>query len=100
VNTYQDHRSTEVFTLPDTANASIPKHIRDKFPQDDLGRVLFFTKPPIVHDWTVRGKDGQVLKHTEKYLKAKEERERAREERKRSREEEKERLDGAKRARV
>ena len=47
---------------------------------------------------TVRGSDGQPLRHTEKYLKAKEEKERMREERKRAREvEEKERVKAAKR---
>ena len=83
------------------ANASIPKDIRDRFPQDDQGRVLFFAKPPVVHDMTVRGKDGQPLRHTEKYLKAKEQKERLREERKRAREaEEKARLETYKRLKV
>jgi hypothetical protein len=45
---------------------------------------------------TVRGKEGQVLKHTEKYLKAKEERE----ERKRARDLEKTRAQAAKRVKV
>jgi chromatin structure-remodeling complex subunit RSC1/2 len=73
-NPYADQRHIEVFTLSDTANASIPAHIRDHLPQDDSGRVIFFTKPPVVHDFTVRGKEGTVLRHSEKYLKAKEER--------------------------
>lgn len=99
-STYPDFRAAEVFVLSDTANASIPKHIRDKFPQDDQGRVLFFTKPPVEHDMTVRGKDGQVLRHTEKYLKAKEERERLRAERKRLGETEQPTLEATKRVRV
>ncbi|KIW27945.1 uncharacterized protein PV07_07640 [Cladophialophora immunda] len=85
--TYPDQRVAEVFVLSDTANESIPKHIRDQFPQDDQGRVLFFTRPPVLHDMTVKGKDGQPLMHTEKYLQAKKEKERLREERKRAREE-------------
>jgi len=62
---------------------------------------LFFTKPPVVHDRTVRGSDGQPLRHTEKYLKAKEEKERMKEERKRARKAEgKERMEVGKRVRV
>ncbi len=100
-STYPDHRAAEVFVLSDTANASIPKHIRERFPQDDQGRVLFYTKPPVVHDTTARGKEGQVLKHTEKYLEAKQERELLKAERKRAREvEEKSRQEAVKRVRV
>jgi chromatin structure-remodeling complex subunit RSC1/2 len=81
---YPDHRAAEVFVLSDTANASIPPEIRKKFPQDDQGRVLFFTKPPVVHDLTVKGKDGVPLRHSERYLIDKAERERLRAERKRA----------------
>ncbi|OAP65436.1 hypothetical protein AYL99_01408 [Fonsecaea erecta] len=100
-NVYPDQRFADVFVLSDTANESIPKHIRDQFPQDDQGRVLFFKKPPVLHDLTVRGRDGQPLRHTEKYLLAKKEKERLREERKRARAEaEKAEKDAMKRARI
>jgi hypothetical protein len=70
----QEQRAVEVFVLSDAANASIPKHLRDRFPQDDQGHVLFFTKPPVVADNIIRGRDGQPLAHSEKYLAAKAER--------------------------
>ena len=62
---------------------------------------MFFTKPPVVHDVVVKGKEGQVLKHSQRYLVAKMERERLREERKRARQMEVGgKLEGAKRVRV
>ncbi|KIW89416.1 uncharacterized protein Z519_10270 [Cladophialophora bantiana CBS 173.52] len=99
---FPDQRVAEVFVLSDAANESIPKHIRDRFPQDDQGRVLFFTKPPVLHDMTVRGRDGQPLRHTEKYLAARKEKERLREERKRARAEAEkaDKTDAMKRARI
>jgi chromatin structure-remodeling complex subunit RSC1/2 len=83
----QDQRGTEVYVLSNIANESIPKHIRDRFPQDDEGRVLFFTQPPVLPDTLVRGRDGQPLAHTEKYLAAKAERDKIVATRKRAREE-------------
>jgi chromatin structure-remodeling complex subunit RSC1/2 len=86
--------------LSDVANASIPERIRERFPRDDQGRVLFFTKPPRVPDQIVRGRDGQPLAHSEKYLAAKAERDKLIATRKRAREEEeKKKLAEAKRAR-
>ncbi|KIV82064.1 hypothetical protein PV11_04200 [Exophiala sideris] len=82
-----DQRAAEVFVLSEAANATIPKHIRERFPHDDNGRVLFFTKPPIVPENIVRGRDGQLLAHTEKYLAAKAERDKVTATRKRAREE-------------
>lgn len=71
-------REQDVFVLPDIANDSIPKSIRDQFPQDSQGRVLFFTKPPVlsdqaIYDTHVASKTKQ-LTHSEKYLAAKAER--------------------------
>ncbi len=85
----QDQRGAEVYVLSNIANESIPKHIRDRFPQDDEGRVLFFTQPPVLPDTVVRGRDGQPLAHTEKYLAAKAERDKIVATRKRARQEEK-----------
>lgn len=97
-NNVPDQRAAEVFVLSDTANASIPQHVRDRFPQDDQGHLLFFTKPPAIHDTVVRGRNGEALAHTEKYLAAKAERDKIIATRKRAREEEEEVL-GLKRAR-
>lgn len=44
---YRDPAPIEVYTLPDSANASIPPEIRNQFQRDDQGRVLFFTTPPV-----------------------------------------------------
>ncbi|KIW11041.1 hypothetical protein PV08_10340 [Exophiala spinifera] len=90
-------RGSEVYVLSNIANESIPKHIRDNFPQDDEGRVLFFTKPPTLPDPVVRGRDGQPLAHTEKYLAAKAERDKLIAARRREREE---MLGSAKRRRI
>lgn len=67
-------RPIEVFHLSDTANAAIPASIRAQFHQDDQGRVLFFSTPPLD---IVSGK-GANLGHSLKYLAAREEREKAR----------------------
>jgi chromatin structure-remodeling complex subunit RSC1/2 len=47
---YRDPPPIEVYTLPDAANLSIPAELRDQFQQDDTGRVLFFTAPPVSVD--------------------------------------------------
>ncbi|KAG9527593.1 Bromodomain-containing protein, partial [Aureobasidium melanogenum] len=44
---YRDPVPIEVWTLPDTANASIPPEIRDMYQTDDQGRILFFSAPPV-----------------------------------------------------
>lgn len=64
--------------LPESANNAIPAELRSRFPQDDQGRVLFFTKPPVVHESVVydrvaRGSPKR-LAHSERYLAAKRER--------------------------
>ncbi|KAL1303346.1 hypothetical protein AAFC00_006745 [Neodothiora populina] len=46
-SSYRDPAPIEVYTLPDVANASIPPSVRQQFEQDDQGRVLFFTAPPM-----------------------------------------------------
>jgi hypothetical protein len=84
----QDRRAPEAYVLSDTANESIPKDIRDQFPQDDHGRVLFFTRPPIDTRHMITGRTasdkGKPLMHTTKYLEAKEARDKLLSERKRS----------------
>lgn len=76
-----EQRATEAYVLSDTANESIPKDIRDQFPQDDQGRVLFFTRPPIdtrhIVSGRTEGEKGRPLIHTESYLEAKAARQKA-----------------------
>ena len=73
--TAAERRAPEAYVLSDTANESIPKDIRDQFPQDDQGRVLFFTRPPIDTRHTISGRKSadrdQPLVHTDQYLDAK-----------------------------
>lgn len=80
-------RHHETYVLSDAANAAIPKDIRDRFPQDDEGRVLFFTKPPLDTRRMVTGRSerekSQPLAHTKEYLDAKAERDKLIKERKR-----------------
>lgn len=68
-------RYHETYVLTDTANNSIPKDIRDRFPQDDEGRILFFTKPPQDTSHIVTGRSlaekNTPLAHTPEYLEAK-----------------------------
>ena len=72
-------RDQDVFVLPDSANNAIPADLRSRFPQDDQGRVLFFTKPPVVHETVIYDKvargSPKRLAHSERYLAAKKERE-------------------------
>jgi len=73
--------------LSEAPNASIPKHIRDQFPQDDNGRVLFFTTPPVdtrrIIESGAEGEKGRLLAHSAAYL-AVQEREKMVAERKRA----------------
>ena len=75
---YRAPQPVEVYVLPDHANASIPADVREQFQQDDQGRVLFFTAPPINNPGFVKD-DGQAIGHSARYLamKAKREAQRA-----------------------
>ncbi|KAL9626303.1 MAG: hypothetical protein Q9164_007904, partial [Protoblastenia rupestris] len=79
-------RHPEVYVMSDAANASIPLEIRQQFPCDDNGRVLWFTTPPLNNTVTpldvVSPKNGKPLAHTPVYLAAKEKRKKLIEERK------------------
>lgn len=46
-NVYNAPRAPEVYTLADNVDAAIPKEVREQFQQDEQGRVLFFTAPPL-----------------------------------------------------
>ncbi|KAJ5306613.1 hypothetical protein N7508_005628 [Penicillium antarcticum] len=90
-------RPVEVFHLSDAANASIPEDIRHQFHCDDLGRVLFFSAPPV--DYIPASP--QTLGHSLKYLATKDDHQKKVEERKRKLAEEKnEREESAKRHRA
>lgn len=64
--------------MSDAANSSIPLEIRQQFPCDDHGRVLWFTTPPLnitpAPSQLISPKDGKPLAHTPEYLAAKEKR--------------------------
>jgi chromatin structure-remodeling complex subunit RSC1/2 len=88
-------RHPEVYVMSDAANSSIPLSIRQQFPCDDHGRVLWFTTPPLNNPpglaEVVSGRDGKVLAHTPEYLAKREEKRKLIEERRMEREKERER---------
>lgn len=61
----------------------IPAEIREQFPQDEQGRVLFFTTPPVDTQHVMQGRTsaekGDQLAHSLRYLAVKADRERERE---------------------
>ena len=59
----------EIYALSDTANAAIPDDIRRQFHQDEAGRVLFFTSPPL--DVQKPIKPGDAVGHSVRYMAAK-----------------------------
>lgn len=60
---YRDPPPIEVYILPDQANLSIPTEVREQYQRDELGRVLFFTAPPVA---TAESSD--VAGHSVRYL--------------------------------
>ena len=58
--------------MSESANNMIPAEIRAQFPQDEQGRVLFFTTPPVNTTHIVEGRStaekGGQLSHSLKYL--------------------------------
>ncbi|KAF4537579.1 Chromatin structure-remodeling complex protein rsc1 [Lasiodiplodia theobromae] len=87
---YKPAQAIEVYRLDDHTNATIPPRIRAQFQQDEQGRVLFFTAPPI--DALPPGSGGSDaegnagaggLAHDVRYLAAKKKREALLRERKR-----------------
>jgi len=65
-NTYNPPRPTEVWTLADTANSSIPLDIRAQFHHDEYGKIIFFTSPPL--DANPVPEEVQNLGHSLRYL--------------------------------
>jgi chromatin structure-remodeling complex subunit RSC1/2 len=65
-NTYNPPRPVEVWTLADTANASIPVDIRAQFHHDEYGKIIFFTSPPL--DANPVSEEVQNLGHSLRYL--------------------------------
>lgn len=86
-NTTVMERTAEAYVLSSVANESIPRSLREQFPRDDLGRVLFFTQPPMSTEHMISGSTDREqrvpLRHSEKYeqaraLRQQKQRERAR----------------------
>jgi chromatin structure-remodeling complex subunit RSC1/2 len=77
-------REQDVFVLPDHVNANIPDEIRNQFPQDDQGRMLFFTKPPVdtrsVLSGRSEGDRNKPLSHSARFQEVKAELQRKRKE--------------------
>ncbi|KAI1007060.1 hypothetical protein K3495_g1161 [Podosphaera aphanis] len=65
-NIHNPPRPIEVYTLPESANSSIPSDIRAQFHRDELGRVLFFTTPPV--DINPVPEETRILGHSLRYL--------------------------------
>ncbi|RDL30456.1 Bromodomain-containing protein [Venustampulla echinocandica] len=65
-NAYNPPRPVEVYTLSESANLSIPADIRGQFQQDEYGKVIFFTAPPL--DINPIPEDTQKLGHSLRYL--------------------------------
>jgi len=84
VNTGSTQRTAETYVLPEAANEAIPFEIRAQFPQDDQGRVLFFTQPPLDTEHSIVGnskpESSHPLQHSDKHMRALAARKRKREE--------------------
>jgi chromatin structure-remodeling complex subunit RSC1/2 len=63
-SSYRDPPAIETYVLPDQANLSIPSEIRERYQRDDLGRVIFFTAPPVIPSEPT----GSVKAHSARYL--------------------------------
>lgn len=61
---YRDPPAIETYVLPDQANLSIPSEIRERYQRDELGRVIFFTAPPVIPSEPT----GSVKAHSVRYL--------------------------------
>jgi chromatin structure-remodeling complex subunit RSC1/2 len=70
-SSYREGPAIETYILPDQANLSIPLEIRERYQRDDLGRVIFFTAPPVIPS----APTGGVKAHSVRYLAAKARRE-------------------------
>lgn len=65
-NAYNPPRQYEIYTLADSANFAVPADIRAQFQQDDGGRIVFFTAPPL--NVNPVPEDKQTLGHSLRYL--------------------------------
>jgi chromatin structure-remodeling complex subunit RSC1/2 len=63
-HSYRDPPAIETYVLPDQANLSIPSEIRERYQRDELGRVIFFTTPPVIPSQPT----GSVQAHSVRYL--------------------------------
>ncbi|KAI5851067.1 hypothetical protein GGS23DRAFT_601832 [Durotheca rogersii] len=67
-NAYNPPRPIEVYHLDDTLDAQIPQEIREQFQRDQLGRVLFFTQPPLDRPHRGLSSESADLSHSARYL--------------------------------
>lgn len=65
-NAYNPPRAIEVYTLPDSANSSIPADVRSQFHTDEFGRIIFYTSPPLDSNPVLE--ESKSLGHSLKYL--------------------------------
>lgn len=94
---YRDPPAIEAYILPDQANLSIPYEIRERFQRDEMGRVLFFTAPPVIPD----ANTGVAKGHSVRYLAEKARREESLQQKRKATELEKQASDRtAKKARI
>ncbi|KAI1412676.1 hypothetical protein F5Y13DRAFT_41368 [Hypoxylon sp. FL1857] len=67
-NAYNPPRPVEVYHLDDALNAKIPQEVREQFQQDEAGRVLFFTQPPLDRPHRGLSNESATLGHSVRYL--------------------------------
>lgn len=67
-NAYNPPRPPEVYTLPDSTNEAVPSHIRTQLQCDKVGRVLFFTAPPLDRPHHQLSPEDSGLGHSLRYL--------------------------------
>lgn len=65
---YNPPQPPQVYTLPDTLDASIPDDVREQFQRDAQGRVLFFTTPPVYRPHTGLSEEHAGLGHSVRFL--------------------------------
>lgn len=67
-NAYNPPRPPEVYTLPDSTNEAVPSHIRTQLQCDNVGRLLFFTAPPLDRPRHQLSPEDSGLGHSLRYL--------------------------------
>jgi len=63
-------RGPQVYHLPDEIENSIPQEIRDRYPKDDQGKMLWFTSPPEDRAANDLAPESQGIGHSLSYTEA------------------------------